>query len=58
MNNNKDKIDVFLEYYVELPFNLALPTGYYALNIPRQLRVHRDMHLYLPADTGVMMKST
>lgn len=44
MNNNKDKIDVFLEYYVELPFNLALPTGYYALNMPRQLRIHRDMY--------------
>ncbi|TES97722.1 MAG: tetratricopeptide repeat protein [Promethearchaeota archaeon] len=44
MNNYKDKIDVFLEYYVELPFNLALPTGYYALNIPRQLRLHRDMY--------------
>jgi len=44
MNDYKDKIDVLLEYYVELPFNLALPTGYYALNIPRQLRVHRDMY--------------
>lgn len=44
MNEFKDKIDVFLEYYVELPFNLALPTGYYALNTPRQLRVHRDMY--------------
>jgi len=44
MNEYKDKIEVFLEYYVELPFNLALPTGYYALNIPRQLRIHRDMY--------------
>ncbi len=44
MNEYNEKIEGFLEYYVELPFNLALPTGYYALNVPRQLRVHRDMY--------------
>ncbi len=45
MNGKNQEIEVNLEYYIELPFNLALPTGHYALNIPNQIRIRREMYL-------------
>lgn len=36
---SKIKVDAKLEYFVELPFNLSLPTGLYSLNIPNQIKI-------------------
>jgi len=33
-----------IEFYVELPFNLGIPTGLYSFDKPKQIRVRRDMY--------------
>ncbi len=38
------KIKAWISFYLELPFQLGLPTGHYALNIPSQLKLHRDLY--------------
>ena len=40
----KIEVDAKLEYFVELPFSLSLPTGLYSLNIPNQIKIRRDMY--------------
>lgn len=37
-------IDSKIEFYIELPFNLALKTGLYSLNFENQLVIRRDMY--------------
>ncbi len=45
MAESKNKINTHIEFHIELPFNLALPTGHYTLNFPNQIRIRRDMYL-------------
>lgn len=45
MTENKNKINTHIEFHIELPFNLALPTGHYTLDFPNQIRIRRDMYL-------------
>jgi len=44
LTESKDKIDTKIEFHIELPFNLALPTGHYTLDFPNQIRIRRDMY--------------
>ena len=44
MTDQKIEVDTYLEYYVELPFNLSLPSGLYSLNVPKQIKIRRDMY--------------
>ena len=44
MSEKKEVLKAFLTYYIELPFHLALPTGHYALHIPSQIKLHRDLY--------------
>lgn len=45
MKESKNKINAHIEFHIELPFNLALPTGHYTLDFPNQIRIRRDMYL-------------
>jgi len=38
------EIKAWISFYLELPFHLGLPTGHYALHIPNQLKLHRDLY--------------
>jgi len=38
------EIKAWISFYLELPFQLGLPTGHYALHLPRQLKLHRDIY--------------
>lgn len=38
------EIKAWISFYLELPFQLGLPTGHYALNKPSQLKIHRDIY--------------
>lgn len=44
MTESKIEVDAKLEYFIELPFNLSLPTGLYSLNIPNQIKIRRDIY--------------
>ncbi len=44
MTKSKIEVDAKLEYFIELPFNLSLPTGLYSLNIPNQIKIRRDIY--------------
>jgi len=44
MNEKRKEVNAFLEYYIELPFNLSLPSGLYTLNIQNQIRIRRDLY--------------
>ena len=44
MTESKNKIDTHIEFHIELPFNLALPTGHYTLDFPNQIRIRRDIY--------------
>ncbi|GAI60895.1 unnamed protein product [marine sediment metagenome] len=44
MTESKIEVDAKLEYFIELPFNLSLPTGLYSLNIPNQIKIRRDVY--------------
>lgn len=44
MTQSKIEVDTHLEYYIELPFNLSLPSGLYSLNIPNQIKIRRDLY--------------
>ena len=34
------------EFFVELPFNLGLPTGFYSFDKPKQIMIRRDMYYF------------
>ena len=38
------EIKAWISFYLELPFHLGLPTGHFALHIPNQLKLHRDLY--------------
>lgn len=38
------EVSGLIEFYVELPFNLGIPTGLYAYDKPNQIRLKRDMY--------------
>ncbi len=38
------EITAWISFYLELPFQLGLPTGHYALHKPNQLKLHRDLY--------------
>lgn len=44
MTENENKIDAHIEFHIELPYNLALPTGHYTLDFPSQIKIRRDMY--------------
>ena len=50
MSNEKTVLNAHLTFYVELPFNLGLPTGHYALNLRNQIKLHRDVYLLQKAN--------
>ncbi|MBD3213707.1 MAG: hypothetical protein GF311_13945, partial [Candidatus Lokiarchaeota archaeon] len=48
-NGNENYIEALevsglIEFYVELPFNLGIPTGLYAFDKPNQIMLRRDMY--------------
>ncbi len=40
------ELNFLIEFNVELPFNLGLPTGLYSYGTPNQLRIRRDMYYF------------
>ncbi len=38
------EVSGLIEFYVELPFNLGIPTGLYGFDKPNQIRLKRDMY--------------
>ena len=38
------EVSGLIEFYVELPFNLSIPTGLYSFDKPKQIMVRRDMY--------------
>jgi len=44
MTETKIEVDAKIEYFIELPFNLSLPTGLYSLNKPNQIKIRRDIY--------------
>jgi len=44
MESKKNTINALIEFFIELPFNLGLPTGLYAYDKPKQIRLNRDMY--------------
>jgi tetratricopeptide (TPR) repeat protein len=38
------EVSGLIEFYVELPFNLGIPTGLYAFDKPNQIMLRRDMY--------------
>jgi len=38
------EVNGLLEFYVELPFNLGIPTGLYTFDKPKQIMLRRDMY--------------
>ncbi|MFW9773070.1 MAG: tetratricopeptide repeat protein [Candidatus Thorarchaeota archaeon] len=41
-----EEVNFLIEFNVELPFNLALPTGRYFFNKPNELMLRRDMYYF------------
>ena len=40
------ELNFLIEFNVELPFNLGLPTGLYSYETPNQIMVRRDMYYF------------
>ena len=40
------EVSGLIEFYVELPFNLGIPTGLYSYDKPKQIMVRRDMYYF------------
>jgi len=44
------EVNGLLEFYVELPFNLSIPTGLYTFDKPKQIMLRRDMYYFQKGD--------